>query len=95
MKLDLMDCLERFYKKMKIYNNIKYYLLNLGVLIALSIFIGDLFIMPIYVRHGKGSYMVNVKEKPIDYAIDILASEGHKGLVSDTLFSSSKPSNSL
>ena len=46
---------------------------------ALSIFIGDLFIMPMYVRHGEGSYMVNVKEKPLDYAIDILASEGHKG----------------
>ena len=56
---------------------------------ALSIFIGDLFIMPIYVRHGEGSYMVNVKENHIDYAIDILASEGHKGLISDTLFSSS------
>ena len=76
---------------MKLYNNIKikYFLLNLCVLLALSIFIADLFIMPIYVRHGEGSYMVNVKEKPIDYAIDILASEGHKGLVSDTLFSSS------
>ena len=73
----------------KIYNNIKYYLLNLTVLIILSTFIGDLFIMPIYVRHGEGSYMVNVIDKPIDYAIDILASEGHRGLVSDTLFSSS------
>jgi len=38
---------------MKLYNNIKYFLLNLSVLIALSIFIGDLFIMPIYVRHGE------------------------------------------
>ena len=76
---------------MKLYNNIKikYFLLNLCVLLALSIFIADLFIMPFYVRHGEGSYMVNVKEKPIDYAIDFLASEGHKGLVSDTLFSSS------
>ena len=57
---------------MKFYKNTKYYLLNLSVLIALSIFIGDLFIMPMYVRHGEGSYMVNVKEKPIDYAIDKL-----------------------
>jgi serine/threonine-protein kinase len=44
--------------------------------------------MPFYVRHGQGSYMVNVKGKQLDYAIDILKSEGHKGIVSDTLFSS-------
>ena len=44
--------------------------------------------MPFYVRHGQGSYMVNVKGKQLDYAIDILNSEGHKGIVSDTLFSS-------
>ena len=44
--------------------------------------------MPFYVRHGQGSYMVNVKGKQLEYALDILSSEGHKGLVSDTLFSS-------
>ena len=44
--------------------------------------------MPFYVRHGQGSYMVNVKGKQLDYALDILSSEGHKGVVSDTLFSS-------
>lgn len=44
--------------------------------------------MPFYVRHGQGGYMVNVKGKHLEYAIDILRSEGHKGIVSDTLFSS-------
>ena len=44
--------------------------------------------MPFYVRHGQGGYMVNVKGKQLEYAIDILSSEGHKGIVSDTLFSS-------
>ena len=44
--------------------------------------------MPIYVRHGQGSYMVNIKGKQLGYALDILNSEGHKGVVSDTLFSS-------
>ena len=43
--------------------------------------------MPFYVRHGQGGYMVNVKGKQLEYAIDILNSEGHKGIVSDTLFS--------
>jgi beta-lactam-binding protein with PASTA domain len=44
--------------------------------------------MPFYVRHGQGSYMVNVKGKELEYALNILSSEGHRGLVSDTLFSS-------
>ena len=44
--------------------------------------------MPFYVRHGQGGYMVNVKGKQLEYAIDILSSEGHRGIVSDTLFSS-------
>jgi len=74
---------------MKKNNHIKYYILSSGALVAIGVFIADLILMPIYVRHGEGSYMVNVKEKPIDYAMDILSSEGHKGLVSDTLFSSS------
>ena len=69
--------------------NIKYYFFSLSILSVLSIFIIDIFIMPMYVRHGEGSYMVNIKGKAVDYAIDILFSEGHKGLVSDTLFSSS------
>ena len=74
---------------MKINLNIKYYFISLSILIAFSVFIIDIFIMPMYVRKGEGGYMVNIKGKTIDYAIDILSSEGHKGLVSDTLFSSS------
>ena len=55
---------------------------------ALIIVTFDFIIMPTYVRHGQGSYMVNVKEKNLEYALNILNSEGHKGIVSDTLFSS-------
>ena len=58
---------------MKTIQNIKYYFLCLSILIAICVFFADLFMMPIYVRHGEGSYMVNVKDKPIDYAVDILA----------------------
>ena len=54
----------------------------------MCIILADFLIMPFYVRHGQGSYMVNVKGKQLDYALDILNSEGHKGIVSDTLFSS-------
>jgi len=53
-----------------------------------SVFLFDSLLMPLYVRHGQGSYMVNVEGKQLEYALDILSSEGHRGLVSDTLFSS-------
>ena len=68
--------------------NFKYYLLCLGVIIIVFVFLADFLVMPSYVRHGQGGYMVNVKGKQLDYAIDILNSEGHRGVVSDTLFSS-------
>ena len=68
--------------------NFKYYLLFLGIIITICVFLADFLIMPFYVRHGQGGYMVNVKGKQLEYAIDILSSEGHKGIVSDTLFSS-------
>ena len=54
---------------------------------TIIIIVADFLIMPFYVRHGQGGYMVNVKGKQLDYALDILSSEGHKGVVSDTLFS--------
>ena len=64
-------------------------MLCIGIITASCIMLADFIIMPYYVRHGQGSYMVNIKGKELDYALDILSSEGHKGVVSDTLFSSS------
>jgi serine/threonine-protein kinase len=69
--------------------NIKYYFVCLGSIIIVSVFLFDLLLMPLYVRHGQGNYMVNVKGKQLEYALDILSSEGHRGLVSDTMFSAS------
>ena len=68
--------------------NLKYYIASLGSIIIVSVFLFDSLLMPLYVRHGQGSYMVNVEGKQLKYALDILSSEGHRGLVSDTLFSS-------
>ena len=68
--------------------NLKYYIACLGSIIIVSVFLFDSLLMPLYVRHGQGSYMVNVEGKQLEYALDILSSEGHRGLVSDTLFSS-------
>ena len=70
----------------KLKNSYKYYIFCTGLIILLLIVIADFLIMPVYVRHGQGSYMVNVKGKQLDYALDILHSEGHKGIVSDTFF---------
>ncbi|MDA9935430.1 PASTA domain-containing protein [Candidatus Marinimicrobia bacterium] len=68
--------------------NLKYYIACLGSIIIVSVLLFDSLLMPLYVRHGRGSYMVNVEGKQLEYALDILSSEGHRGLVSDTLFSS-------
>ena len=68
--------------------NYRYYLLCLSVIITICVLLADFLLMPIYVRHGQGGYMVNVKGKHLEYAMNILKSEGHKGIVSDTLFSS-------
>ena len=55
-------------------------------LCLLVIFTFDSFIMPSYVRMNSGRYMVNVIDKKIDYAKNVLESEGYRSLVSDTLF---------
>ena len=68
--------------------NYKYTIVSIGIITTIIIIVADFLIMPFYVRHGQGSYMVNVKGKQLNYALDILSSEGHKGVVSDTLFSS-------
>jgi len=47
----------------------------------------DMVIMPGYVRMNDGRYMVNVTGKRLQYALQVLKSEGYNGLVSDTLYS--------
>ncbi|MBT3300463.1 MAG: PASTA domain-containing protein [Candidatus Marinimicrobia bacterium] len=57
------------------------------VISSLFIVLLDNVIMPTYVRLGDGQYLVNVKNKKVNYALQILDSEGFKGVVSDTVFS--------
>ena len=72
--------------------------------VYISIFIGlslvitllfDYLIMPYYVRMESGRYMVNVKNKKLDYAQKVLKSEGYKSIISDTLFSASYESGTI
>ena len=63
------------------------YIVIFGSLSLLVILLFDVAVMPEYVRMGEGRYMVNVKGKTLQYAKKVLASEGYKSLVSDTLYS--------
>lgn len=68
-------------------NKIITYIAVFGSLVIFVIILMDLVIMPTYVRKDKDQYLVNVKGKPLTYALKVLSSEGFKGVVSDTLFS--------
>ena len=57
-----------------------YYILTFLTLSTLVIIIIDQLIMPYYIRHGKGKYMVNVVGKDFEYSDKILKSEGYKAL---------------
>ena len=63
------------------------YISTFLVLTLTIIFIFDYLIMPYYVRMESGRYMVNVRNKNLEYAQNVLMSEGYKSLISDTLFS--------
>ena len=68
--------------------NIASYISILGVLSIAVIVLIDNLIMPAYVRQREGRYMVNVVNKSVKYAKKVLASEGYRSLISDTLWSS-------
>ena len=55
-----------------------YYILTFLTLSTLVIIIIDQLIMPYYIRHEKGKYMVNVVGKDFEYSDKILKSEGYK-----------------
>ena len=67
------------------------YISILGTLSIIVIVIIDNVIMPTYVRQRDSRYMVNVINKSVEYAQKVLASEGFRCLVSDTLYSSAYP----
>lgn len=70
---------------MEIKNNFLKYLLALGVTILVIIFMIDVFIMPVYTRHGKEINLLDVRGKPLEEALLIIKNEGFKSIVSDTL----------
>ena len=53
---------------------------------TITIFIFDSVIMPQYIRKAHSIPLINLKNKPISKAIDILESEGFKAVIGDTVF---------
>ena len=66
--------------------NIITHIIVFGITSLILILFFNSFLMPFYVRMDDGRYMVNVINKDINYAENILKAEGYKSLISDTLF---------
>ena len=69
-------------------NSLAYSVIFLVLSFSLII-IFDSLIMPYYVRMNTGKYMVNIIDKNLVYAEEILKNEGYRSVISDTLFSGS------
>jgi len=57
----------------------------IGMIVAFSI-VAEYLIMPIYTRQNQNRIMIDIKNKHLDDAINILKSENYKYEVSDTLY---------
>ena len=69
-------------------NKILKYLITLGIISLIIFTIFELFIMPLYVRHGNNKEMVNVINLDTKSAIVMIKSSGFKAVVADTIFTS-------
>ena len=57
----------------------------IGMIVVFSI-VAEYLIMPIYTRQNQNRIMIDIKNKHLDDAINILKSENYKYEVSDTLY---------
>jgi serine/threonine-protein kinase len=71
------------------------YVIVIGVIAIGIILVLEIFLMPLYVRHNKSQYLVDVTYKSLQQAQSILDREGFKVVVDDTLFSSDYESNTV
>ena len=70
-------------------NKILQFLIAIGVVSLGLIFVFDWFILPIYVRQDKTIIVMDVTGKTLKRAITELNVEGFKGVVYDTVYTSS------
>ncbi len=70
-------------------NKISQFLIAIGIVFLGLIFIFDWFILPIYVRQDKTIIVMDVTGKALKRAITELDVEGFKGVVYDTVYTSS------
>ena len=62
------------------------FLLIFGFMGLFTLIIIDSVIMPWYIRKAHSIPLINLKNKTISKAIDILKSEGFKAVINDTVF---------
>lgn len=62
------------------------FITSFGVITAGIIIIFELLIMPNYTRQDSGQYLVDVKGKRLNKAIEMIEAEDFKAIVSDTLY---------
>lgn len=67
------------------------YIIGLVVLSALTILVFDYLIMPLYTRHDRGQYLIDVQGKQLDKAIAMIEAEDFQAEVSDTMYTNKFP----
>jgi len=72
----------------KMINKIIHYLFSLGIVTLVLVLIFDWFVLPSYVRQNYSIIVMDVTGKLLDRSIKELNSEGFKGIVYDTVFTS-------
>ena len=71
-------------------NQLAKYILVFGFLCFFTLIIFDSIIMPRYIRKSHSIPLINLKNKSVEKAIEILESEGFKGVIKDSI-----PTNSI
>jgi len=67
------------------------YIISISFITVAILTIFDLFVMNIYVRHDQNRYLVNIENQSKERGLELLRSEGFKGLVFDTLYTNNQP----
>lgn len=72
-------------------NKLIKYIIGFTVLSALTILVFEFLIMPLYTRHDRGQYLIDVQGKQINRAIAMIEAEDFHAEISDTMFTNKIP----
>lgn len=71
------------------------YGMTIGFIIAIGVLLLETVLMPLYIRSDQEFVLVNVQQRPLYQAEQILRSEGFKSVVEDTVYSNYVPTNTV